>query len=329
MSGGGPSSIKRTVLCAAASLHIYVPEFFDNGGIAVKKLKKFTNDFFDAVIIGTFIAVIIFYAILLLAVLDSPDKLILALTGILLFINVVCILVCAVAKTFQKPHKYDSELIGYNFVGISKKSRIFRQSVENLFSQSLNQALGGFKEIEEKYADKLAESEKAVLYFYIARCYDIMQYYPNANSYYIMSGKNRADSVALKNILSLLHARCLGAMGDAEDAAEKCAAVLADENNLYRCYVRTDMGRMYLMLDNAEEALKWYGEAIENKENTADAYGGMAVAYAMLSNAEKSENFYKLALINNIDDKEGFKELYNEIRNMPKSKSDHESQEKE
>lgn len=28
MSGGRPSSIKRCVLCAAASLHIYVPEFF-------------------------------------------------------------------------------------------------------------------------------------------------------------------------------------------------------------------------------------------------------------------------------------------------------------
>lgn len=27
MSGGRPSSIKRIVLCAAASLHIYVPEF--------------------------------------------------------------------------------------------------------------------------------------------------------------------------------------------------------------------------------------------------------------------------------------------------------------
>lgn len=52
MSGGRPSSIKRCVLCAAASLHIYVPEFFVIGGTEVYKAlyRKWRPMTFDDVI---------------------------------------------------------------------------------------------------------------------------------------------------------------------------------------------------------------------------------------------------------------------------------------
>lgn len=53
MSGGRPSSIKRCVLCAAASLHIYVPEFFVNkGGLNLYKAlyRKWRPMTFDDVI---------------------------------------------------------------------------------------------------------------------------------------------------------------------------------------------------------------------------------------------------------------------------------------
>lgn len=52
MSGGRPSSIKRCVLCAAASLHIYVPEFFVKGGLNLYKAlyRKWRPMTFDDVI---------------------------------------------------------------------------------------------------------------------------------------------------------------------------------------------------------------------------------------------------------------------------------------
>jgi len=40
MSGGRPSSIKRIDSCAAASLHIYVPEFFSEWRLIDEKTKK-------------------------------------------------------------------------------------------------------------------------------------------------------------------------------------------------------------------------------------------------------------------------------------------------
>ncbi|MBP3243034.1 MAG: tetratricopeptide repeat protein [Ruminococcus sp.] len=207
-------------------------------------------------------------------------------------------------------HKYDSDLIGKAFIGISKKCRIFADSLERLTDHKLTSALDGFKLLEEEYSDDLDTCEQAVLRFYIGRCYDIMGYFPNALKCY-----QDSQRLGMKdNILPLLIARCTGSNGDTGEAVQLYTSILSNKKSPYRLYVRTDLGKMFLRENDAATAMKWFSEAIEHRQNYADALGGAAIAQTMLHHFKEAEELYKAAIVNRISDSRGFTAYYKEVQ---------------
>lgn len=201
-------------------------------------------------------------------------------------------------------HRYDSDIIGRNFTGASRKARLFRSSVESIFAHKVNYALNGFMELDEKYADSMNDGEKALTAFYTGRCYDLMRYYPNASRYY-----DKASSLGMKtDVLTMLTARCKGEMGDMKEA--KAIYDTIDKKCPLSMFVRTDIGRLYLRRNDAENALKWYQESIDNHENYAEALGGAAIANVMLHNFDKAAELYKAALLNHIPDPKSYAAYY-------------------
>ncbi|HRU96838.1 MAG TPA: tetratricopeptide repeat protein [Ruminococcus sp.] len=271
---------------------------------------KFVNSFRESIIVGTACGVLIFYGCAVAyALLENAGE-ILPFLGMLVFCNVVSVIGALVTIIRKGYHKYDQDIIGNAFVGFSKKCRLFHRSVSDLFERRVNHALNGFKELEANYTDSMRQDECAILDFYLGRCYDIMDYSPNASMYY-----TKAKAKGFRNdILMLLHARCFAAMGDTDEAVKLYDSILSDDSNYFRKYVRTDMGRMYLKLNDGKKALKYFDEAINNRECYADALGGAAIAHLMLHEMDKGEELHRTALLNGIRDSKGYITYYHEIK---------------
>ena len=83
-----------------------------------------------------------------------------------------------------------------------------------------------------------------------------------------------------------------------------------DTDYKYSDHMRCGDGqRMYIKLNDGETALKWFNEAIERREDYANALGGAAIAHTLLGHFDKGEELYKLAMLNNIDDPVDFIKL--------------------
>ena len=271
------------------------------------KFMGFIKNISDGVIFGNFVATIIFQIFcVFLALIGEPDFF--NITAFYLALDVV-VIISAIFVHLQKSgsiHKIDADIIGNNFIGFGKKSRDFRKAVEDFFNDNFPKAVDELKDIEEKY--NLSDSENGVLCFYMARCYDIMSYYPNALNYYEKTEKSGFSDESI----ILFKANCIGASGDTEQALSIYKDILNSDNK-YSIYVRTYIGKMYLENRQPEEALKWYLESVEKHENYAMALGGCSIAYLMLGDDENSKKYYQYAIINNMSDLEGFKAYYKEI----------------
>ncbi len=278
------------------------------------KFMGFIKNISDSVILGSFVSTLIFIALgLILAFME--DTVFLDVILFYLIIDLFVIFSVTLLKTNRYSgsiHRIDADLIGNNFIGLDKKSRGFRKTVENFFNGNYPKALHDFQSIEENY--NLSDSEKSLLYYYIARCYDIMNYKPNALNYYEKSCSTGFSD----DCVIILKARCMGAIGDIENALDIYNNILISGNNKYRQYIRTDIGRMYLDNRQPEKALKYYLDAVEKHENYDTALEGCAIAYLMLEDYEKSRDYYKYAILENPSDLEGFKAYYEEIRKAVK-----------
>ncbi len=270
------------------------------------KFMGFIKNISEGVIFGNFVATVIFQIFcVFLALIGEPDFFNITVFYLVLDIFVIISTVFALYKS-GSIHKIDADIIGNNFIGFGKKSRNFRKAVEDFCNDDFPKAINELKDIEEKY--NLSDSENGVLCFYMARCYDIMSYYPNALNYY-----EKAEKFGFSDeSIILFKANCIGASGDTEQALSIYNDILNSDNR-YSIYVRTYIGKMYLENRQPEKALKWYLEAVEKRENYAMALGGCSLAYLMLGNNEESRKYYQYAIINNMSDLEGFKAYYKEI----------------
>lgn len=273
-------------------------------------LQRFINSFCHAVVFGTFLGVVTFYAFTLFLFKEPGFAM---FFGMLLGYNAVAVAFCCLVAVFGKKrplHKYDDELVGDNFTGFGKKIRIFHQAQESFLYARYNKALAGFQRLEDEFADKTTDEEKALVCFYTARCYQIMNYAPNAVKYFESAEQSRRAP----KINSFFYARALGENGDTCEAAELFRKILADETNPYRIFVRCEAGRMYLQLNDGKTALEWFGEAMKNHEDYANALGGAAVAHTILHNFKDGEELYRQALLNHIDDPDGFTDYYKRVQ---------------
>ena len=274
--------------------------------------QQFSSDCFNAVVYGTVLGAVSFYACSLF--MSAEDYKRYGSPAVFMFlVNIIAVTICLIIILFwvkMPVRRYDSEIIGTNFFGITKKCRIFNRSVKIMFQNRYNAALSGFKSLEDGYSEKLSEDEKQLVYFYIARCYDEMTFYPNAVIYYEKASKPSF----LHDVAELLYARCLGSNGDTRQALNVYDRILENPANIYSQYVRTDIGRMYLRQNDAQQALDWYNDAINRRENYATALGEAAIAYTMLHQFDKGEEMYRAAVINHINGYEGFTAYYKKVQ---------------
>ena len=278
-------------------------------------IGKCINNFTGAFVFGTSVSVVVFYVFYLILILFGNGEKDLTPVIAMLTVHIITVTFVFLFKINENFHKYDPELIGDNFIGFNRKCRMFKKNIELLFSHRVNYALNGFKNMEEEFEENMDTGEKSVLNFYIARCYDLMGFYPNAAKYY-ESSKN----FGFRNkVIDFLSARCAGSMGDIENALSLYNDVMYDSSTPVYQYVRTDIGKMYIKQDDAENALKWYQEAMDRHENYADAVAGAAIANLMLHNFDEAEKLYRKALLNRINI--GFIQYYKEIKNAVSDKN--------
>ena len=276
-------------------------------------IKGFFGRLADAALkaapIGSLLGFILFYMTVLAAELLRVELSPSLVIGAAVVLHVFSLTAMTVHTLIRGSHKYDQDIVGSNFLGLSRKSRLFAQAQELHFNRRINSALSLFKQLESEYADKLTQSEKAIVSFYIARCYDLMRYYPNALINYERAGDSGFDNP----VLPFLKARCTGANGDTDEAVSLYSEVLEDVSSPFCNLVRNDIGRMYLDKNEPEKALEWYGQAIEKRESYPEALGGAAIANVMLGDVNTGEQLYRQALVNHIKDSAGFTEYYRKI----------------
>ena len=276
-------------------------------------MKAFFGRLADAAMqaapIGSLLGLILFYIAVLAAELLRAELSVTVWLGILVTLHVISMALMTFCKLAAGYHRYDRDIVGKSFVGVSKKCRIFSHALELHFNRRINASLDEFRLLGSEYESRLTDSEKALVSFYTARCYDQLRYYPNALMCYERAAEQGFDN----SILPFLLARCTGANGDTDEAIGLYKEVLGDEKSPFRNLVYNDIGRMYLDRNEPAEALGWYSKAIANRHSLAEAYGGAAIAQAMLGDITEGERLYREALLNHIKDPKGFTEYYRRI----------------
>lgn len=205
-------------------------------------------------------------------------------------------------------HRYDEDIIGSAFTGMNRKSSMFEMGMEMFHQRYFGDALEMFTKIDSGSFRKTRE-EQGVLSFYKGRCYDLMGWNPNAVNCYENAEKNGFHIPELPIFI----ARCYAENGNTSKALEMFKSLM-DTDKKYSDRMRVEIGRMYIKLNDGQTALKWFNEAIDRHESYANALGGAAIAHTLLRDFSKGEEFYRMALLNNIDDPTGYSGYYKEIQ---------------
>ncbi len=205
-------------------------------------------------------------------------------------------------------HRYDEDIIGNAFTGMNRKSSLFEVGMEMFHQRYFGDALEVFAQIDGDDFSKTPE-EQGVLSFYKGRCYDFMDWNPNAVNCYENAEKFGFNIPELPIFL----ARCYAKTGNTTKALEMFTSLM-DSDQKYSDHMRVEIGRMYIKLNDGKTALKWFNEAIDRRESYANALGGAAIAHTLLRHFDKGEEMYRMALLNNIDDPNGYTGYYKEIQ---------------
>ena len=287
-------------------------------GDIMKKLlslwRKLTWDWANGLIAGLISGGIVFYLLAMFLIifgnggerLTFTDAVVLLVVfqAVFTLLSVIILL----ARNHKSIHKFDSAIIGDNFIGMSKKSRTFRNGVEMFHSGEFREALEVFTDLEEPVWS-LNETEQGIVSFYRGRCYNIMGCYPNA---IICYEKALEEGFTLPE-MPVFIARCHAENGSTDRAVELMTELI-DSKKAYSERARYEIGMIYLKLNDGENALKWFDEAIRLRESYPEALGGAAIAHTILHHLQEGETFYRKALLNNIENSIGFTRYYKEVQ---------------
>ncbi|MBR4628551.1 MAG: hypothetical protein IKO47_12825 [Ruminococcus sp.] len=205
-------------------------------------------------------------------------------------------------------HRYDEDIIGSAFTGLDRKSRTFELGVHIFHSGNFREALEVFTELDTSDLPRSRE-EQGIISFYRARCYQIMGIYPNA----LINYEKAEENGFILPEMPLFKARCLSESGDTKRAVQTLMGLI-DTDHHYSSRARCEIGNIYLKLNDGKNALRWYNEAIERRESYASALGGAAVAYNLLRDFNKASEYFRLAMLNNIEDPSGFTNYFEEVQ---------------
>ncbi len=194
---------------------------------------------------------------------------------------------------------FDRSLVYGCFSG--RQAALLREAVIDLHLNELNDSLDKLKLLEE---NELSNDKRAVVSFYMGRCYQLMGYPANGAKYF-----EEALRLGLKlNDVYLLMARCLTQNGRFDEAIEYYELLL--ERDCPFDFIHTDMGITYLKKGDGEKALDEFTLSVEEGKNYSFALGGCSLAYLQLKDLDKSREYFKKALNCNMDDIVGFKIFY-------------------
>ncbi|MDR0944328.1 MAG: hypothetical protein LBM41_07350 [Ruminococcus sp.] len=199
------------------------------------------------------------------------------------------------------PPPYDKRIIGKNFDGMSRVCRLFYRSYRQLIEGDISDALNGFIAVRES---NLKKSEMAVVCYFLGRCYQHMGYPTNAANFFRESINN---GIGLDEVYTLC-GREMVACGNFTAAEEVYNELLATQSK--SDYIYTDIGMLYIKANDAEKALEAFSTSIKKHMNYAFALGGCALAYLLKKDAKNASFFFGQAVVNNIDDIDGFTEYY-------------------
>lgn len=207
---------------------------------------------------------------------------------------------------FSNDMRYDSSKLGEFDRNMLRQfgmryERKLREAVMDMHIFDFNTALEKYDELSEK---ELADNQRAVLSFYMGRCYQLMGYPANGAKHF-----DKAIELGLKlNDTYLLAARCLVQNGRFDDAIEYYNILIERES--YFEFIYTDVALAYLKKGDGEKALEYFRKSVDEGMNYSFALGGCSLAYLQLRDLEKSKEYYKEAVRCNMEDINGFKMYY-------------------
>jgi tetratricopeptide (TPR) repeat protein len=199
------------------------------------------------------------------------------------------------------PPPYDKRIIGKTFEGMNGYSRLFHRSYRRLIEGDIADALNGFIAVRES---NIKKPEMAVVCYFLGRCYQHMGYPTNAANFFRESINN---GIGLDEVYTLC-GREMVACGNFKAAEEVYNELLATESK--SDYIYTDIGMLYIKANDADKALDAFSTSIKKHMNYAFALGGCALAYLLKKDAKNASFFFGQAVVNNIDDIDGFTEYY-------------------
>jgi tetratricopeptide (TPR) repeat protein len=210
-------------------------------------------------------------------------------------------IVASLVELREDSPDFESRLIGNAFKGAGGNAKTFRRALTQLRSGDLAGALDLFNELKNA---KLTGRERSVLCFYLGRCYEVMGYPTNAAKFYREALEN---GIGIDEVY-LIAARAYTSNGSFTEAEELYGSLLTRGTKLENIY--TDLGMVYIKANNPDKALETFSKALKLHHNYSFALGGCALAYLLKSDTVNARFFFSQAIINNIDDSEGFSEYY-------------------
>ena len=182
-----------------------------------------------------------------------------------------------------------------------KLNNLLVEAVIDMHNFDFNTSLDKMEEIEEK---PLTDNQKAVLSFYMGRCYQMMGYPANAVKHF----ETCLDLGMKLNDVYLLAARCLAQNGRFDDAIEYYNVLIERES--YFEFIYTDIGLAYLKKGDGEKAFEYFKKSVDEGMNYSFALGGCSLACLQMKDLEKSNEYFKEAVRCSMEDVNGFKVYY-------------------
>lgn len=194
------------------------------------------------------------------------------------------------------------------FKGIDFASVKFRKAVRSYDEHHYNDAIHLYKEVEEY---KLSSRETAVLNFYMGLCYRDMGYPTNAAACMEKSD----DTFPLHPVVLLNAGRCYTEAGNffkAEEISDRMLEMKYDEDRYF--FLWSERGRMFLRAGNPDRAIESLETGISKGLDLCGAYCGMAVAYLLKKEPQKSREYAeKAAVTGGMINQQGFYPYYAEV----------------
>lgn len=193
----------------------------------------------------------------------------------------------------------------------NKNSKLFWKAMVLYVEGYLKNAIDMFLEID---VEKLKKSDRCQLEFYKGRTYSALGFPMNAVKCY----ETALEYGFLDGYIYIYIGKAKEACGDFDGAIESYEKLIGENYLIDSVY--TYIGLAYVRKGDGENAVRVFQTSLDKKLNYADALGGMALAYLLLGDLDTSLEYYEKAVANNISDVNGYKEYYNNMKQIAETK---------